>query len=93
VKDLVLTHKAVIPTSPGIGKLSINYLPKWLLERSFTEKIPLPPTGRKAKLQVRCVMCCKRENRGEKITYWCSDSEMGLCIETCFKEVHTKQNF
>jgi hypothetical protein len=92
VKDLVLTHKAVIPTSPGIGRLSINSLPKWLLERNFTE-IPLPPTGRKAKLQRRCVMCCKRENRREETTYWCPDSEVGLCIENCFKEVHTKLNF
>jgi hypothetical protein len=49
VKDLVLTHKAVIPTSPGIGRPPISSLPKSFVERNFTEKIPL--AGREAKLQ------------------------------------------
>jgi hypothetical protein len=92
VKGIVLIYKAVIPASPGIEKLSLNSLPKWLLKRSFTEKISLPPTGRKGKLQGVCVMCGKRENRTQEITYWRPDSELGYCIETNFK-VYTKLNF
>jgi hypothetical protein len=55
VKALVLKNKPQIPAS-DVERSSINPLPKQLLERHFTEKIP--PTGHKPNCQKGCVVCC-----------------------------------
>lgn len=61
-----------------------------LTERHFIERIP--PTQQKAKPQKRCVVCYKRGRRKETI-YWCPDCKAGLCLDSCFKTYHTKENY
>jgi hypothetical protein len=72
------------------GRPSINPPPARLTERHFIEKIP--PTGKKAKPQKRCVVCQKNGKMSDT-TYWCPDCETGQCTDTCFKVYHTVENF
>jgi hypothetical protein len=72
------------------GRPLINPPPARLTERHFIEKIP--PTGKKAKPQKRCVVCQKNGKRRDS-TYWCPEYQTGLCIDTCFKVFHTMENF
>jgi hypothetical protein len=60
--------------------------PKRLIERHFPEHISA--TGKKARPQIKCVVCMKHGERKESI-YWCSECEAGLCLDGCFKTYHT----
>ncbi|PNF14286.1 hypothetical protein B7P43_G07092, partial [Cryptotermes secundus] len=68
---------------------SDNTIPR-LRERHFISKIP--PSGKKARPQRRCVACTKNKRRKETV-YWCSDCDVGPCIDQCFQDYHTKLNF
>ena len=61
-----------------------------LTGRHFIERIP--PSGKKAKQQKRCVVCSKNGRRRDPV-YWCPDCKVGLCPDNCFKDYHTKDNY
>ena len=90
VKALILTYRPQIPSSARPGRPSINQPPARLIERHFIEKIP--PTGSKYRPQRKCAVCKAMKNKRKDTIYWCPDCQVGLCLEFCFKEFHTKQN-
>ncbi|XP_071744489.1 piggyBac transposable element-derived protein 4 [Lepeophtheirus salmonis] len=66
-----------------------------LTERHFISHVP--PNKVKKEPCRRCIICCAKKNsEGNKIRketrFWCEDCKVGLCIDPCFKEYHTKAN-
>jgi hypothetical protein len=76
--------------SHQVSRPFTNPPPPQPTEWHFIEKIPA--IGRKAKPQKRYVVCQKRGKRKESV-HWCPDCQAGLCLESCFKIFHTKENF
>ena len=60
-----------------------------LIERHFPERIA---TEKKARPTKMCVVCYKNNRRKETV-FWCTECEAALCVEECFKALHTKLNF
>lgn len=65
-------------------------LPSRLTERHFMDK--LPPTAKKAAPTARCVVCLSKKKRKES-RYHCKQCIVGLCIEPCFEQYHTLEDF
>jgi hypothetical protein len=80
-QGLVEKHGSAVPC-PVYGRPSLEPLPKRPAEQHFLENIPA--TGKKAKPQEKCIVCSKHGKRKESI-YWCSECEVGLCLDGCFK--------
>ncbi|PSN50037.1 hypothetical protein C0J52_03287 [Blattella germanica] len=68
---------------------SDNTIPR-LCERHFISRIP--PSGKKARPQRRCVVCTKNKRKKDTV-YWCRNCDVGLCLEVCFEDYHTKLNY
>jgi hypothetical protein len=66
-----------------------NTIPR-LLERHFINKVP--PTGKKALPQRRCVVCSSH-GRKKDTRYCCLKCDVGLCLEDCFEAYHTKLHY
>jgi hypothetical protein len=58
-----------------------------LHQRYFIHKVP--PSGKKALPQRRCVVCTKH-GRKKDTRYCCLQCDIGLCLEECFEAYRTK---
>ena len=66
-----------------------NTVPR-LTERHFLRKVA--PKNEKLKPQRRCVVCSKH-GRKKTTVYCCEECDVGLCLEECFEQYHTKLHY
>jgi hypothetical protein len=59
-------------------------------ERHFIHKVP--PSGKKALPQRRCVVCTKHGQKKDT-RYCCLQCDVSLCLDECFEAYHTKLHF
>jgi len=89
IRQLIQQHKPNIPSKCTHRKRKAD-LPSRLTERHFMDK--LPPTAKKAAPTARCVVCLSKNKRKES-RYQCKQCKVALCIEPCFEQYHTLEDF
>ena len=64
------------------------------VSRHFLQHLPLSESGRTK--QQDCVVCMhaeKRPSKRKRVTLWCPECKVPLCVGDCFQGYHTLQRF
>lgn len=93
IRQLLETNATERP-APGHRSASLD--PSRLTARHFPRTMQPPPESKKQRVQRACYVCrhtTRRQQQRRDTRYHCRECDVALCIEPCFEEYHTVQNF
>ena len=92
IRKLLSRYGTLTAMRPGrqsggtLDRLSgVNFMERHSLEY-------IPAIGKRKKGQHFCPVCAKR-NKRTKVTQWCAECKVGLCIGECYRLYHTRKDF